>query len=305
MNTNNSKNNINKTNSCCEAPEQQTLKPQTFKVLKSSYRRACYLLKKIEQNKITGNIHDRDATDEIACKNVIEEYKRYLNNKQEHSSISSIRNGEEKLPIDDPNSKRSKNNITSPARGDDDDHLLLGFVNEDFSKNRYVSDLWTEIESKLTMMIMDYVMAASKNDPMPCYDTSKVFRGCRLIKCMDQFSKDLIVDYVSKISNSWQGLVIKLIPAREIPRRTCARIWLPKITKPDNDTLLQCLRLHNPSIPMDDWHVIRAEAPNKNGLSYLLLIGDESVDALKKADNKLRFGVRNAKVKIFRNSKME
>lgn len=53
---------------------------------------------------------------------------------------------------------------------------------------------------------------------------------------------------------------------------------------------------------MDDWAVIRAEEPQKNSLSFLLLINEECLGALEEADHKLRFGIRYAKLKIFRST---
>lgn len=55
-----------------------------------------------------------------------------------------------------------------------------------------------------------------------------------------------------------------------------------------------------PAIPMEDWAVIKAEEPQKNSQSFLLLINEESVEPLRAVDYKLRFGIRHAKLKVFK-----
>lgn len=75
---------------------------------------------------------------------------------------------------------------------------------------------------------------------------------------------------------------------------------MPKV-KLDTGKLIQCLQAQNPAVPMNDWAVIKTEEPQKNSNSFLLLINEESLEMLEKNDNRLRFGIRYAKLKIFRN----
>lgn len=68
--------------------------------------------------------------------------------------------------------------------------------------------------------------------------------------------------------------------------------------KPSGQELIRGLQRLNPLVPMHDWTVIKAEEPQKNSASYLLKISGESLGALEKAEYKLRFGIRNAKIKV-------
>ncbi|XP_013118463.1 uncharacterized protein LOC106095712 [Stomoxys calcitrans] len=254
-------------------------KTQTFKVLKNKYRRACYLLEKIEENKKAHRVQLQDHADELECHRVIEEYQQYVKNKF-------------------PNHTPSTSTVGNESDQANSEGLLLALVNEDFSKNHVVTSLWHEIECKLSAMVIDYILKNSNGSQLPSYNSSKLYRGCRLIKCMDEFSKSLIMDFVKAISNSWEGLNLKLIPAQDVPRRPCARIWLPPLTALSNHKLLKSLRLHNPSVPMQDWYIMRREITKNNSLCCLVLITEEGVSALKNIGYRLRFGIRNAKVKI-------
>jgi len=64
-----------------------------------------------------------------------------------------------------------------------------------------------------------------------------------------------LVECVAKISEVWNGLRIKLIPDRDIPRRPRVRIWLPK-GHSDHEKLA---RMMNPYVKMDVWAVLKAE----------------------------------------------
>lgn len=147
---------------------------------------------------------------------------------------------------------------------------------------------------------MDHLIN-NQGGPLPCFDSSEVIRGYRVIKCEDAFSKEFLSGCVHKIRDAWDGLRLKLILAREIPRRPRIRIWLPNMAI-DSDKLITCLKLHNPAVPMDDWKVIKAEEPHNNTLSFLLLITEDSAVSIEKIGCKLRFGIRHAKVKIFRSA---
>ncbi|XP_017468332.1 PREDICTED: uncharacterized protein LOC108360522 [Rhagoletis zephyria] len=103
---------------------------------------------------------------------------------------------------------------------------------------------------------MDYVID-NPEGPHPEFDPSEPLRGYRVIKYADQFSLDFLAGCVAKISDAFEGLNLKLIPAKYIPRRRRARIWLPQIAKP-GEKLLRCIKLHNKIIPaIDEWEFIK------------------------------------------------
>ena len=181
------------------------------------------------------------------------------------------------------------------------DNLIVALASVNGGITSPVVAEWGAIETKLAELVMEHVLS-SKDRPVPRFDSGEIHRGYRIIKCMDGFSKEFLGNCITAISDSWDGLSLKLIPAEEIPLRPRARVWLPKMVI-DNQKLLECLKLQNPQVPMDEWSIIRAEEPRENSMSLVLAISESSVAALENADNKLFFGVRKAKVKVFRPSR--
>lgn len=115
------------------------------------------------------------------------------------------------------------------------------------------------------------------------------------------FSKEFLGKCIAKIGDTWDGLSLKLIPAADIPLRPRARVWLPRM-EIDRNKLLECLKLMNPEVPMDGWTVIRVEEPQDKCTTVVLSISEQGASALEKVGYKLSFGVREAKVKVFRPS---
>jgi len=91
---------------------------------------------------------------------------------------------------------------------------------------------------------MDCVLT-NPGSPIPSYDSSDVVRSHRVITCVNQGSRMFLVERIAKISEVWNGLTLKLIPARVIPRRLRARIWLPN-GQSDYEKIVRTLRVMNP-----------------------------------------------------------
>ncbi|XP_054746307.1 uncharacterized protein LOC129250734 [Anastrepha obliqua] len=173
----------------------------------------------------------------------------------------------------------------------------MALVHETSNRGKPVLDKWSVIEVRLFRIVVDHVMASPEGQT-PGFDSVEVGRGYRVIKCDDQFSVHFLTDVIGKIQNGWEGLKVKLIPASEIPRRPRARIWVPNMEFEVNQ-LIPYLQAHNRSVPMTDWSIIKAEAPQRHSISFLLLITEESLGPLEKVENKLRFGIRESQLKIF------
>ncbi|XP_054738452.1 uncharacterized protein LOC129244668 [Anastrepha obliqua] len=175
----------------------------------------------------------------------------------------------------------------------------MALVDETSNRGKPVLDKWSEIEARLSRIVVDHVMASPEG-----FDSVEVVRGYRVIKCDDQFSLHFLTNVIGEIQNSWEGLKLKLIPASEIPRRPRARIWVPKMEF-DANQLIPYLLAHNRSVPMTDWSIIKAEASQRHSRSFLLLITEESLEPLEKVGNKLQFGIRKTQLKIFRSANPE
>ncbi|KNC26171.1 hypothetical protein FF38_06698 [Lucilia cuprina] len=79
---------------------------------------------------------------------------------------------------------------------------------------------WAAIEHKLTELVMDHLLT-NKDDKISHFDSnSPEIQGHQ----MNEFSKEFLSKYITKIRDAWLGLSLKLIPAEEIPMRRHARV---------------------------------------------------------------------------------
>ncbi|XP_055847210.1 uncharacterized protein LOC129915028 [Episyrphus balteatus] len=275
------------------------------------FKRATFFLSKIAKNKEAGTPHEKDAADKIRYEKIVEEY----NNLFVHPEKTAKRN--RSLEEGNPPQKKAKTGGTKkkgPPQGAAQsrtlseivrDDLQVAIVDELSTDNKGLMSVWNSIEAKLSEMVFLYTLSANEG-PYPSFDSGEMLRGYRVIKCEDGFSRDFLSKSVDEISTKWDGLKLKLIPAKEIPKQPLARIWLPLMSiKPSGTELIRSLQRLNPLIPMHDWAVIKTEEPQKNSASYLLRICEVSRGALEKADFKLRFGIRNAKIKILQSQEAD
>ncbi|XP_054744488.1 uncharacterized protein LOC129248903 [Anastrepha obliqua] len=253
------------------------------------YQRSLTILGRINKNEAEGKTHPKDAADKA------EAVKRNRSQDESDKPTKKHKVSVHTASIPKP-TKRSFNEVER-------DHLQIASVDEITNRGKPASDKWSEIESRLSRIVVDHVMANPEGH-VPGFDSMEVVRGYRVIKCDDQLSLNFLQTVVGKIQSDWEGLRLKLILASEIPRRPRARIWIPNIEF-EAKQLSPYLQAHNRTVPMDDWSIIKAEAPQKNSVSFLLQISEESIEPLGKVDNKLRFGVRKTQLKIFRSANPE
>ncbi|XP_070070202.1 uncharacterized protein [Drosophila takahashii] len=123
-------------------------------------------------------------------------------------------------------------------------------------------------------------------------------RGHRVIKCDDSFSRSFLAECIAKTGDAWDGLSIRLVHAREIPRRPRARIWLPK-EQTDQGTVLTLLRALNPEVHTEDWAILKVEKEMKTSQPFLFLNNQRCLPQLEKADYTIRYGLQKAKIEVF------
>ncbi|XP_054745498.1 uncharacterized protein LOC129249854 [Anastrepha obliqua] len=269
-------------------------------------QRSLAILGRIRKNETEGKVHPKDETDKARCQKVVDEYLAFqaanrTDAKKRNRSHDETGKATKKHKISDQGAVASKpiKRFSEVAR----DHLQMALVDETSNRGKPVLDKWSEIEARLSRIVVDHVMANPEGQT-PGFDSVEVVRGYCVIKCDDQFSLHFLTNVIGKIQNSWEGLKLKLIPASEIPRRPRARIWAPNMEF-DANRLIPYLQAHNRSVPMTDWSIIKAEAPQRHSRSFLLLITEESLEPLEKVGNKLQFGIRKTQLKIFRSANPE
>ncbi|XP_036318738.1 uncharacterized protein LOC118733455 [Rhagoletis pomonella] len=290
-------------------PASKKRKPSGV-VMRQMYQKALYMLNKIDKNAAAGTVHERDEEDKAKYMQIVEEYE-----KLQKGRAATIE------PTEAKKRNRSHNEggqgaIAKKAKQGGDaesaapakhryfsdvarDHLQAAIIDENSKTPLAVQQKWVEIDVRLSSLVMNYVLD-NPEGPHPEFDSSESLRGYRVVKCASQFSLDFLAGCVAKISDTFVGLKLKLNPAKDIPRRPRARIWLPPMGEP-GEKLLRCLKLHNKDIPaIEEWELIKVEEPRRpTNKPILLAICAESLDAVEKADYRLCFGIRKARVRVF------
>ncbi|XP_054745850.1 uncharacterized protein LOC129250240 [Anastrepha obliqua] len=216
------------------------------------YQRSLTFLDRILKNETEGKAHPKDESDKAKCQKVVDEYLAFQTEQ------------------DDNKTATKKHKISDLGAVVPRDHLQMALVDETSNGGKPVLDKWSEIEARLFRIIVDYVMANPEGQT-PGFDLVEVVRGCRVIKCDDQYSLHFLTNAIGEIQSSWEGLKLKLIPASEIPRRPRTRIWIPNMEF-EAHQLIPYLQAHNRSVPIADWSIIKAEAPQNHCASFLLQI---------------------------------
>ncbi|XP_053968490.1 uncharacterized protein LOC128869916 [Anastrepha ludens] len=232
---------------------------------------------------ILGRIRKNEA-DKARCQKVVDEYlafqtARKTEAKKRNRSQDENKMARKKHKISDQGAVDPKltKQFSEVAR----DHLQMALVDETSNRGKPVLDKWSEIEARLSRIIADHAMANPEGQS-PGFDSVEVVRGCRIIKCDDQYSLHLLTNAIGEIQNSRDGLSLKLIPAIEIPRMPWACIWIPNLEFEANQLIPYLLSALNYSVPTTDWSIIKAEAPQKHSVSFLLQITEESLEPLQK-----------------------
>lgn len=275
-------------------------------ILRAKYAKAKFILDKIAKNEANGTPDVRDEEDRVKYQAVVDEHQKLLDALPSTSQKAEKRNrsqtGDEKAPkkrrlVEKSLTPQATAATRRPFNEVVKGHLNVALANSKDGRMCPVVAEWGAIESKLAELVMEYVLE-NKGKVAPRFDSGEVHRGYRIIKCLDESSKEFLGKCITKISDAWVGLSLKLIPAEEIPMRPRARVWLPKMVK-EAKQMLECLQAQNPNISMVDWGIIRAEQ-TETSTCLTLVITEEGAAQLEKAGSKLFFGVRDAKVKVFR-----
>ncbi|XP_055840120.1 uncharacterized protein LOC129907773 [Episyrphus balteatus] len=272
-----------KTGSACGTSGTPVLRP-AINPIKPSGSKAIGILRivkkdhKIAKNEEAGTPHENDAA--------------VIRSNMGRLLRSTTRSREEA----NPPQKKSKTNGTNkqaPSQGAAQlrtlseivrDDLQVAVVDELSTDSRALMSVWNSIEAKLSGMVFLYTLSATEG-PYPSFDSGEMIRAYRVIKCEDRFSKDFLNKSVAEVSNKWDGSSLSQL------RRFQDNHWLA----------FGCPHEHRAKRTGADPQSLRL----KNSASYLLRICEVSRGALEKADFKLSFGIKNAKIKILQSQETD
>ncbi|XP_036325146.1 uncharacterized protein LOC118738329 [Rhagoletis pomonella] len=232
-------------------PASKKRKPSGV-VMRQMYQKALYMFNKIDKNAAAGTVHERDEEDKTDRAATIEATEAKKRNRSHNEGGQGAIAKKAKQGGDAESAAPAKHRYFSDVARD---HLQAAIIDENSKTPLAVQQKWVEIDVRLSSLLINYVLD-NPEGPHPEFDSSESLRGYRVVKCANQFSLYFFAGCVAKISDTFVGLKLKLIPAKDIPRRPLARIWLPPMDEP-GEKLLRCLKLHNKDIPViEEWELI-------------------------------------------------
>lgn len=101
----------------------------------------------------------------------------------------------------------------------------MSIIDKSFSSPNTILERWVEIDVRLSSLVLSYVRNPASSHPE--FDSSETLRGYGVIKCTDLASLDFLTSSVAKISDVFEDIKVKLILAKDIPKRPRALILLP------------------------------------------------------------------------------
>ncbi|XP_053968899.1 uncharacterized protein LOC128870315 [Anastrepha ludens] len=156
----------------------------------SSTRGLSLSLARFKKNDTEGRVYPKDEPDKARFQKVVDEYLAFqAPNKIDAKNWNRLHDEAGKVTkknkISDQGAVASKptKRLSQVAR----DHLQMALVDENSNREKPVFDKWSEIEARLSLIVVDHVMTNSEGQT-PGFDSVEVVRGYRVIKCEDRFS---------------------------------------------------------------------------------------------------------------------
>ncbi|XP_053969741.1 uncharacterized protein LOC128871739 [Anastrepha ludens] len=159
------------------------------------YQRSFAILGRIRKNETESKVHPKDETDKARCQKVVDEYLAFQAANRTDGKVETGKvTKKHKISDQDAVAPKPIKRFCEVAR----DHLQMALVDEISNRGKPVLDKWSEIEARLSRIVVDHVMANPEGQT-PGFDSVEVVRGYRVIKCDDQFSLHFLTDVIGKI----------------------------------------------------------------------------------------------------------
>jgi len=136
--------------------------------------------------------------------------------------------------------------------------------------------------------------------PLPVCEDAGWHRGLvKLVACADDRSVALYKAAISRVGEVWPGAKLEAVDKKDIPCPPRARVRMPA-TPSDPEQILKLFRVCNPTLPVQDWKVLKTEQTDRPTRLALLLLSSESLRLLAEADYKVSFGFEKVTFHVYR-----
>ncbi|XP_069968546.1 putative 115 kDa protein in type-1 retrotransposable element R1DM [Bactrocera oleae] len=139
-------------------------------------------------------------------------------------------------------------------------------------------DEWKRGAAAISAVFMK-VVRGSPEPPPRCESAGWNLGIHKLIRCADERSALLYKEAVARVGEVWKGARLEAVAKSDLPMRPQVRVWLP--AEPSTPAEIEeMLRYCNPSLPTQDWRVIRLERTEAPYRQALILLNKESLAPL-------------------------
>ncbi|XP_049308579.1 uncharacterized protein LOC125777517 [Bactrocera dorsalis] len=118
-----------------------------------------------------------------------------------------------------------------------------------------------------------------------------------LTSCADGRSATLYKKAVSQVGKVWKGARLEAVAKEDLPLRPRARVWLPAEPSTPSE-IEEILRYCNPSLPTQDWRVLRLERTDEPYRQALIMLNTESIGPLSKTKGAISYGFEMVVLKV-------
>lgn len=178
------------------------------------------------------------------------------------------------------------------------DRKVIGIIDKSNPEGKIQHNQWSKVVSAMAGVTMAIIK--ENPGPPPAFKDAGWFQGTiKIIACEDDRSVMLFKAAISKVGEAYPGAKLEVCDAHDIPSRPRARAWIPAATS-DPSEIVQILQWANPSLPTQNWKVVKVEPAVGDKRQIVVLLNKESLKPLAEMDGELNFGFSKTKLKIYK-----
>ncbi|XP_054085766.1 uncharacterized protein LOC128921643 [Zeugodacus cucurbitae] len=174
--------------------------------------------------------------------------------------------------------------------------IELGVCDRNREDGAISHDEWKRVAAAISAVFMR-VIRGNPGPPPSCENAGWHYGIHKLVRCADERSASLYKEAVSLVGEVWKGAKLEAVAKEELPLRPRARVWLPAEPFTSGE-IEEILRYCNPSLPVQDWKVIRLEKTQEPYRQALILLNKESVGPLSDVKGVISYGFEKVVLRV-------
>nr|AMS38349.1 hypothetical protein [Bactrocera tryoni] len=173
---------------------------------------------------------------------------------------------------------------------------VLGVLDRSREDGAISHEEWKRVAAAISSVFLK-VVKENPGPPPKCVSAGWHHGLHKLTSCADERSAILYKKAVSQVGEVWKGARLEAVAKEDLPLRPRARVWLPAEPSTANE-IEEILRYCNPSLPTQDWRVIRLERTDEPYRQALIMLNAESIGPLSKTKGAISYGFEMVVLKV-------